>query len=187
MGRRATITLLLWLLPLDAADNQYLSAQRKFAEIESEKLPAGSRVFVTSSELNAWSRVEAQTVVKQGLRDPRIGLGSGTASGFALVDFLKLKEAGGSRPSRLMAWLLEGERPVQVTVRIRSGTGEATVDVERVEVSGVAIRGAALEFLISNSLLPYYPKAKIGEPFELRHRIDRLEIQPSGVSVVIGN
>jgi hypothetical protein len=187
MGRRATLTLLLWLLPLDAADNQYLSAQRKFDEIESEKLPAGSRVFVTSSELNAWSRVEAQTVVKQGLRNPRIDLGSGTASGSALVDFLKLKEAGGSRPSRLMAWLLEGERPVQVTVRITSKTGAATVDMERVGVAGVTIRGSALDFLISSFLLPYYPEAKIGEPFELGHRIDRLEIHPSGVSVVIGN
>ncbi len=173
-------------MPLDAADNQYLSAQRKFAAIESEKLPPGSRVFLTASELNAWSRVEAQTVVKQGLRDPRIDLGSGTASGSALVDFLKLKEARGSRPSRLMAWLLEGERPVQVTVRIASGTGRATVDVERVGVSGVTIRGSALDFLISNFLLPYYPSAKIGEPFELGRRIDRMEIQPSGVSVVIG-
>ena len=91
-----------------------------------------------------------------------------------------------SRPGWLMAWLLEGERPVQVTVRITSGTGEATVDVERVDVSGVTIRGSALDFLISNFLLPYYPEAKIGKPFELGHRIDRLDIQPSGVNVVIG-
>ena len=187
MGRRATITLLLWLLPLGAADNPYLSAQRKFAEIESERLPAGSRVFLTSSELTAWSRVKAQMVVKQGLRDPRIDLGNGTASASALVDFLKLKEARGSRPGWLMARLLEGERPVQVTVRITSRTGAATVEVERVAVSGVTIRGSALDFLIRNFLLPYYPKAKIGESFELGHRIDRLEIQPSGVSVVIGN
>ena len=186
MGRGATITLLFGLLPLDAAVDQYLSAQRKFAEIETERLPAGSRVFLTSEELNVWSRVKAQSVVKQGFRDPRIDLGNGTASGSALVDFLKLNEARGSRPGWLMAWLLEGERPVQVTVRITSGTGEATVDVERVDVSGVTIRGSALDFLISNFLLPYYPEAKIGKPFELGHRIDRLDIQPSGVNVVIG-
>jgi len=187
MGRLATTTLLLWLLPLGAADPQYLSVQRKFGEIENERLPPGSRVFLTAGELNAWSRAKAQTVVNQGLRDPRIDLGDGTASGSALVDFLKLKEARGSRPGWLMARLLEGERQVQVTVRITSGAGEAMVDVERVEVSGVTIRGSALDFLIGNFLLPYYPQAKIGEPFELGHRMDRLEIQRSGVTVVIGN
>jgi len=186
MGRLVTATLLLWISPLDAADPQYLSAQRKFAEIEGERLPPGSRIFLTAGELNAWSRVKAQTVVNQGLRDPRIELGHETATGFGHVDFLALKEARGSRPGWLMARLLEGERPVQVTVRITSGAGEAVVYVERVTVSGVTIRGPALDFLIGNFLLSYYPQAKIGEPFELGHRIDRLEIQRSGVSVVIG-
>ena len=31
-----------------------------------------------------------------------------------------------------------------------------------------------------------YPDAKIGEPFALGHRIERLDVQPSAVGIVIG-
>ena len=42
-----------------------------------------------------------------------------------------------------------------------------------------------LDFLIQNYLLPYYPEAKIGQPFELNHRMDRLDIKPNQVAVYI--
>jgi hypothetical protein len=85
-----------------------------------------------------------------------------------------------------MAKLLDGERPVSVTARVHSGGGKATVDVERVEISGMVIDGRMLDFLIQNFLLAMYPTAVVGRPFELGHRIDRLDIQPGGVGVVIG-
>jgi hypothetical protein len=43
-----------------------------------------------------------------------------------------------------------------------------------------------LDYLIRNYLLPNYPQAKVGQWFELGHRMDRLEIKPAGVTVVIG-
>jgi hypothetical protein len=49
----------------------------------------------------------------------------------------------------------------------------------------MAISGGALDFLIRNFLLPYYPDAKVGVPFELGHRIERLEVEPTGVGVLI--
>ncbi|MGH9659852.1 MAG: hypothetical protein ACRD96_14985, partial [Bryobacteraceae bacterium] len=61
--------------------------------------------------------------------------------------------------------------------------GQATVDVQRVEVSGVPIEGAALDFLITNYLVPHYPDAKIGRPFNMHRNIDRLEIRPEAVAV----
>jgi len=186
MGRLAATIFLLWVLPLEAAGPLHQSAQRKFDAIEGERLPPGSRVFITAAELNAWCRMKISTVVRQGLRNPQITLGRGIASGSALIDFLKLREEHGSRPGWLMARLLEGERLVDVTVGIASGAGRATVDVQRVEVSGIPVRGVALDFLIQNFLLPYYPEVKIGTPFQLGHRVDRLEIKPSGVIVVIG-
>jgi hypothetical protein len=85
-----------------------------------------------------------------------------------------------------MSRLLDGERPVSVTARIRSGGGKATVDVQSVEISGLTIDGKTLDFLIQNFLLAMYPDAVVGKPFDLRHRIDRLEIQPGSVGVVIG-
>jgi len=85
-----------------------------------------------------------------------------------------------------MSKLLDGERPVRVTVRIRSANGQATVDVERVEVSGLQIHGQTLDFLIDNFLLALYPDARVGQPFEIGSRVDRIETAPGAATVVIG-
>jgi len=50
----------------------------------------------------------------------------------------------------------------------------------------VAIDGKTLQFLIDNVLLPLYPDTAIGRPFDLGHRIERLDVQPGGVTVAIG-
>ena len=83
-----------------------------------------------------------------------------------------------------MRKLFEGEREVAVTARIRSGGGQGTVDVERVEISGVAIEGAMLDFLIENYLKPNYPNARIGQPFPLHKHVDRIEVA-RGVAYII--
>jgi hypothetical protein len=111
----------------------------------------------------------------------------GVATGTALIDFGKLRRAQGYEPGWLMAKLLDGERPVSVTVRIRSAAGQATVDVERVEVSGVVLDGRTLDFVIQNFLLAMYPDAAVGRPFELGHRVEKLDVAPSAVGVLIGN
>jgi hypothetical protein len=167
------------------ADADYRSARRKFDLIQSEQAPAGSVVTLRPRELEAYAEREVQTVAPQGVRDPRLELTSGRATGSAYVDFPKLRQSTGKPLGWLMSRLLAGERSVRVTARIRSGGGQATVDLERVEVSGLSIGGAALDFLIQNFVLPYYPDAKIGQPFELAHRIDRLEVRPGEVRVVI--
>ena len=50
----------------------------------------------------------------------------------------------------------------------------------------MAIEGRMLDFLIHNYLLPAYPDAKVGEPFELGHRIERIDVKPGVASVIIG-
>jgi hypothetical protein len=85
-----------------------------------------------------------------------------------------------------MSYLLDGERPVTITAVIRSSGGTATVEVRQVEISGVTIEGPMLDFLIHSYVMQAYPNAKVGEPFELGHRIERLDVRPSAVSVVIG-
>ena len=160
----------------------YASASQKFRQIESDKLRAGTRLTLTPREIEAWVSREAPS----GVRNPRLELQSGVAKGNALIDFGKVRRAQGYQPGWLMSKLLDGERPVAVTARIRSGGGKATVDVQSVEVSGLTIDGKTLDFLIQNFLLAMYPDAVVGRPFELGHRIDRLEIQPGSVGVVIG-
>ena len=94
---------------------------------------------------------------------------------------------GGSLPLSAYAVGRYTDRwPVRVTAAVASGGGRATIDVKKVEISGMAIDGAVLDYLIRNYLLAVYPQAKIGEPFTLGHRIDRLDVRPSEVAIVIG-
>lgn len=166
-----------------AAYDYYTSVKQKFDLIESGRLRPGARVEVSAAELNAFAAREAPA----GVRNPQIQLtAAGEATGSAMVDFGKLRRAQGYQPGWLMSKLLDGEHPVSVTARIRSGGGRATVDVERVAISGIEIDGRTLDFLIQNFLLVLYPNALVGRPFELRDRIDRLEVRPAGVGVVIG-
>lgn len=187
MGSRLAFALALWLVPvLAGADAGLISARKKVAAIESDRLPPGSRISFSPRELNAYVERELLPDFPPGIREPLLELGSGTATGGALVDFAKVRRAQGKEPGWLLSRLLEGERPVKVVTRIQSGGRRATVDVESVEVSGMTLDGPMLDFLIRNYLLPNYPEAKVGQPFELGHRIDRLEIGPSAVTVVIG-
>jgi len=165
-----------------AGYNDYASAKEKFDRIESGKARPGSRVVLTFEELNAWVAREAPA----GVRNPRVQVPAREiATGHALIDFGKLQRNAGRQPGWLMSKLLDGERPVSVTARIRSAGGSATVDIQRVEISGITIDGRTLDFLIENFLLAMYPAATISRPFEMGHRIDRLDVSPAAVAVLI--
>jgi hypothetical protein len=178
----------IWAVPFLAAGlaagyDSYLSAQQKFAQIAGDRLRPGTRVVLTSQELDAYVAHEAP----DGVRDPHLTLPEpGLATGTARIDFGRVRRSQGHRPGWLMSKLLDGERPVSVTARIGSGDGHATVDVQKVQISGVEIDGATLEFLIQNVLLPLYPDAAVGRPFELGHHIEKLDVGPGAVRVVIG-
>jgi len=174
---------MLGLATLGAAPNDYLSAKQKFDRIESDRLRAGSRVELSVRELDAYAERE----VPEGVRNPRLQLvAPGVATGTAMMDFGKLRRALGYQTGWLMSKLLDGDRPVSVTARIQSAGGRATVDLQRVEISGVAIDGGTLDFLIQNIFLPLYPNAVLGRPFELGHRIERLDVGTAAVAVLIG-
>ncbi len=173
-------------IPLLAApDPLYLSTQKKFDQIADGKLKPGTVVVLTPAELNAWARVKVTESIPQGLRNPVIELGSGEATGSALVDFLKMASQNGQEPGWLISKLIEGERPLKVWIRMTSSGGRATVNLTRVELSNASLSGRTLDFLIDNFFKPKYPDAKIGEPFDLGYSIERIEIQPAGVRVVM--
>jgi hypothetical protein len=75
---------------------------------------------------------------------------------------------------------------VSATARIHSGGGKVTVDVQSLSISGVSIDGKTLDFLIQNFILPFYPEAMVGKPVEMGYHIERLQLAPAGVGVVIG-
>ena len=185
-GRIFTALALLAAPVLSTTSPDYQAVVHKFSLIEHDRLKPGSRVVLTPAELNAYARQEVAEVAPDGVRNARLDLGPGTATATALIDFGKLRRAEGKPPGRILAYLLDGERPVTITARIRSSGGTATVDVQEVQISGVTIEGRMLDFLIHNYVVQAYPSAKVGEPFALGHRIERLDVQPSAVGVVIG-
>jgi hypothetical protein len=171
---------------LSAQSPAAVSAQKKISLIKHDIAPAGSRVVLAKEELNAFVRTQVAQVAPAGVRGARLELGTNRATGFAYIDFPKLRQAQGRPMGWLMSRLLAGERPVRVDARIQSGAGKATVNLDSVQISGITVSGGALDYLIRNFLWTYYPDAKVGRPFELAHRIDRLEVQPQQVQVVIG-
>ncbi len=60
---------------------------------------------------------------------------------------------------------------------------ERQCHVLRVEIGGLAVTGAPLDFLVQNFLLPFYPNAKIDEPFDLAGNVDRIVVTPAEARV----
>jgi hypothetical protein len=162
------------------------SAFRKLESIEAGKVPRGSRVSFSRQEIDGWLQESARYHVPHGLNNLRLDLTAGRATAYANIDFLKVQQAtSGGDPGWLLKNLFAGERPVVVTARFDSANGRARVDVERVEISGVPIQGAALNFVIANYVRPTFPDVKVDEWFELHFGVDRFTVAPSGVVVFL--
>jgi hypothetical protein len=182
---RLLILLAAASLAVSAADPLYESAERKLDLIESGQASPGSVITFSPPEMNAWALVRMPEIVPEGIRRQRVELGNGTANGYALADFQKMRQGTGVDTNWLIARLIEGERPLKVAVRVASGGGRCTVYVTQVEISNRVISAAVLDFVIKTFFLPLYPEAKINEPFELGYNIDRVDIRPAGLSVTI--
>jgi hypothetical protein len=170
---------------LEAADPVAIGVSKKLDLIQSGQAKPGAVFRFTPAELNAWVRVKAPSVITDGFRQPQLVLGNGEATATALIDFLKVRHANGIETNWLIAQLIQGEKLVKARASIQSAHGRATVHVVRVEVGGLAVTGAALDFLVQNFFLPFYPEAKIDEPFDLAGNVDRIEITPAEARVYI--
>ena len=118
---RLAFLTMVWLAGvLYASDPDAARASKKFALIDSGRAKPGSVIVFTPMELSAWAR-ERVPEKADGIRQPRITLGNGTATVAALVDFVKLRADAGHQTNAALAKLLEGERPLQVSARLESG------------------------------------------------------------------
>jgi len=167
-----------------AADPLANSAQKKLDSISDRKLKPGAVVTLRAREVNAWIHEKAVKAFPEGIRNEHIDFSPGTADGNALVDLTKIGKAKNS-VNPLIARLIEGERPLRVAIRVESSSGRATVFLTHVELSGVAIDGSILDFLIKHFVQPRYPDIKINEPFDLDFNIDHIEIQPTAVKIFV--
>ncbi len=164
---------------------QAASVESKLAAISENRLPPGARVTLTPLELNAYIARMIPEVVPQGVRQPKLELGDGVASGSALMNFASIRGGQGKPPGWLASMLLNSEHPVTVKVRIESSGGKMKVDPLRVDISGITIEGKLLDFFVANYLHVIFPSAKVGTPFDLAHNIDHIEVKPRGVTVFI--
>jgi len=173
---------------LALASPQVRAIKAKFHALEAGAYPHGSRVPIGMAEFNAYLAAEIPYMIGPGVRNARVETASGNiARGTVDIDFLKVRQSYGEKPNWLLSQLLEGERPVAITVRITSAHGKARVDVLKVAVSGVVAEGRTLDFLIANFVVPTFPKVKIGKEFPMDYNIDHLEILPGQVIVVVGS
>jgi hypothetical protein len=170
---------------LQGADSTAISVTKKLDLLESGKAKPGSVVRFTSAELNAWVRAKAPTIIPDGFRQPRLVLGNGEASASALIDFLKVRHASGIETNWLVTKLIQGEKLVRARASIQSAHGQATVHLMRVEIGGLVVTGAPLDFLVQNFVRPFYPNAKIDEPFQLAGNVDRIMVTPSEALVYV--
>jgi hypothetical protein len=170
---------------LFAANADYESARRKADLIDSDQAKPGSVISFSVAEANAYAREEARREVGDGLRNARVWFSPGKASGSAVVDFVKLQTERGRPPGLLLRWMLQGEKEVQVSVKVEARDGKGKIDVDEVYLEGVGIPKGAVDLLIEYYLLPRYPDAKIGQWFELRHQVERITVTPAGVQIKI--
>ena len=170
---------------LTAGDAALRSALAKLDSLENGTAKRGSVVFFSLQEINSWALYMVPGIVPQGIRNQRVTLGTDTGSAYALMDLLKMRHAEGKATNWMMSRLIEGERPVTVSIHVQSADGYCIVDLTRVEISGVAAKGVVLDFLVKTFFLPLYPTAKIGEKFELGYNIDRIDLRPAGIGVKI--
>lgn len=163
------------------------SPHEKLHRLQYGKPPVGTRIALSSTELKAWVQDEALVWAGYGASNIRFTLGSGRATGYADVDFLKARKAAtGQDAGWLVRNLFSGKKPMEVTVRFSSARGRGRVDLERVEVNGIAVTGPALDYLIQDFVRPIFPDARVGEWFPMDFRIDHFTVSPGGVMIAIG-
>jgi hypothetical protein len=192
MEDAATSCALLTLLVLFATaaspvatSPEAASAASKLDLLRSGRAAPGSVVTFTAREINAWAAAQLPQYFPRGVHNARLDLGHGSATGTALIDFVQLRQGAGQTTNWFLAKLLEGEHPVRVTTSIQSAHGQAAVYVRRVEISGVAVSGSALDFLVDNFVRVIFPEVRINEPFPLANGIERVEIAPNVARALI--
>src|ERR1700679_1520792 len=146
---RPLLALAMLCGPVLSADDSFArSAVAKLDSIEQGHAKRGSVIVFSLQEINSWARYKVPEIVPQGIRNQRVTLGADTGTAYALMDFLKMRHAEGKATGWLMTRLIEGERPVTISIHMQSGGGFAQVDLTRVEISGAVASGTVLDFLI---------------------------------------
>jgi hypothetical protein len=161
------------------------SAQEKFDRLGNLEAPSGSQISFTQDEINSYLQYDFASEIPAGVSDPFIRLERDRVAGRALVDFNEWQAAKGEQPNPLLAWMLRGQRRVDVVCRYTSANGMGQVDVESVRIGDVSIAPSLVTFLIENVVQPRYPAAVVGRPVPIGHNLRQVRLEPGRAVAVV--
>ncbi len=185
MSRIVLVLLCVTPALLFGSDALYEEARRKIDLIAEDRASRGSTIYLSVAEVNALVEGEIREEQIEGVTNPKVVLGDGRGTWSGVVDFSRLSQLENLRQNFLLRSLLKGTSPVAATILLTSGGGQATIDVEEVEIGETAFKGRTLAFLVEQVVLRDFPNARIGEPFELEHDVEKISIHPQGIRVKI--
>jgi hypothetical protein len=132
----------------------YTSAEQKFNQVQSAANGGKTQTTTfTAEEISAYVN-EGGVALPTGVENIKFSGKSGVVTAVTRVDFDKITE-GKSSMNPLML-LFSGEHDVTVNADASGSGGQATVNVQTVEIDGVTVPRAALEFFVSKYLQPKY-------------------------------
>lgn len=145
------------------------------------------RTPVTQDELNSWFAYRAKPLLPNGVMQPEVTIvGQGQLAAQAIVDLdavAKRRASGGV----FDPWaLLGGKVPVKVTGILHTRDGQARLEVQSAEVSGVPVPPTLMQELVSfYSRSPERPAGvRLDDTFMLPANIRQIEVG-QGQAVVV--
>lgn len=195
--RRALVLLLTCAIagPGQAA-NEVLTPRlgdafaRKVVLVQEHAIQGGSKPMATTftqAETNSYLKYHAKDLLPTGMTEPEITLigQGGRLSGKAIIDLDIVRQKSGSG-----SWLdptsyLTGKLPVMAAGRIMTGDGKARFEVERAEISGIAIPRSLLAQMVS-----FFTRTEdnpsgssMDDTFDMPAKIRRIDVEPGRFTV----
>ena len=141
----------------------------------------------TQAETNSYLKYNAKELLPTGMTQPEVTLvgQGGRLSGKAIIDLDVVRQKSSSG-----GWLdpmsyLTGKLPVTASGRVITGDGKARFEVERAEVSGIAIPRSFLAQMVNFfTRTADNPKgSSIDDTFEMPANIRRIDVAPGRFTV----
>jgi hypothetical protein len=148
------------------------SAQRKFQHIEQNaklRQPDQTPTVLTQSEVNAYL-ASGEVNLPEGVKSVRFQGKPGMIEAFARVDFDQITAS--RRSSNPLLRLFTGTHDLHVMARAKGAGGMGEAHVESVEMDGVTVPRAALQFFLERYITPKYPEVALDTSFRLPYKID---------------
>ena len=182
------------VIPLQAAIVSRQSAEDFSAKIAliqrqgaTSERAGQRRTRLTEDELNSWFMYRAQPVLPTGVSEAQVNiLGEGRVSGQAMIDLDAVAKRRSSSGAFDPLSLIGGKVPVSVSGILHTRDGQARLEVQSAEMSGIPVPVTVLQ-----EVLTYYSRSderpqgvRLDDAFTLPAKIQQIEVG-QGQAVVV--